>query len=166
MRLAVARIGRPHGVKGEATIETFTDTPEERFFPGARLECDAPSHPILEVIKVRTHQGRWMLTFAEVTDRSAVERLRNFRLYCDVEIKDQSDVDSYHVEALRGLKVVDIDEAVIGTVMAVRHLPGQDLLAVENQDGEYLIPMVHEFITEIDIDQGLIRVNLPEGLVE
>ncbi len=57
MRLAVARIGRPHGIKGEVTIEALTDRPEERFVAGNTLECDSPLHQALEISRVRVHQG-------------------------------------------------------------------------------------------------------------
>ena len=166
MKLAVARIGRPHGVKGEVTVETLTDSPGERFFVGAKLQCDAPDHQILELTRVRIHQGRWMLTFAEVSDRSAAERLRNRRLYSEVDIDESDDEDSYHVEQLRGLRVIDRAGVEIGIVEGVSHLPGQDLLQFKSKDGEHLLPMVHEFIEEIDLAGGHIIVTLPEGLME
>lgn len=166
MRLAVARIGRPHGVKGEVTVETLTDSPEERFFVGAKFDSDSPEHQVLEVSRVRIHQGRWMLTFNEIADRSAAERLRNHRLYSEVDIDESEDEDSYHVEQLRGLRVVDRDGVEIGLVVGVSHLPGQDLLRFESDGGEHLLPMVHEFIEEVDLAGGRIIVTLPEGLMD
>lgn len=166
MKLAVARIGRPHGVKGEVTVETLTDVPEERFFVGAKFECDAEEHPSLEVTRVRLHQGRWMLTFQGIVDRTTAENLRNHRLYSDVEIAESDEDDSYHIEQLRGLKLVDRSGIEIGVVVGVNHLPGQDLLLFTNQDGEHRLPMVHQFIDQVDLVGGRIIVTLPEGLID
>lgn len=166
MRLAVARIGRPHGIKGEVTVETLTDRPEERFVEGFTLECDSPLHQVLEISRVRVHQGTWMLTFTQVADRNEAERLRNSRLYSDVDLNLSDEDESYHVEQLKGLKVQDVDGREIGFVIDVENLPGQDLLKIETAKGKRLIPMVQQFIDEIDLVGGRIVVRLPDGLVD
>ena len=108
-----------------------------------------------------------MLTFAQVSDRSEAERLRNSRLYAEVDVDEvDSDEESYHVEQLKGLKVESTSGQEIGLVIEVENLPGQDLLKVETAKGERLIPMVQQFIEEIDLERGRIVVNVPEGLVD
>ncbi len=166
MRLAVARIGRPHGIKGEATVELFTDRPEERFQIGNRLECDSPSHSSLEISSARIHQGIWLLGFTEVKDRNGIERLRGAQLFAEVEIDEESDDGSYHVEQLIGLSVIDEAEVELGKVSDVLNLPGQDLLEIVTPRGERLIPMVSEFILDIDLERRVVIVALPEGLLE
>ena len=168
MKLAIARIGRPHGVKGEVTIELLTDLPEERFSVGKVIESDSGIHPTLEISRVRIHQGIWMLTFNEIKDRTMAERVRNSRLYSEIDIDEEvGDEDSiFHIEELRGLRVIDHDGAVIGSVTGVQNLPGQDLLEIETPRGQRLIPMVHQFIREIDIEAGRITVEIPAGLMD
>ena len=168
MKLAIARIGRPHGVKGEVTIELLTDLPEERFHLGAVVESDSPLYPSLEISRVRIHQGIWMLTFKEISDRTKAERVRNSRLYAEIDIEEEIDDDgkSFHIEELRGMEVLLVDGALIGKVVAVQNLPGQDLLEIETTTGLRLIPMVHQFIKEIDTEKKCITVEIPEGLVD
>jgi 16S rRNA processing protein RimM len=169
MKLAIARIGRPHGVKGEVTIESLTDLPQERFVVGVALETDSSLFPLLSLSRVRVHQGIWMLTFNEIADRTSAERIRNTRLYCDVDIEEVSEDgegESFHIEQLKGMAVVTESGELIGTVLGVQNLPGQDLLEVETPRGSRLIPMVHQFILEIDSEASRIVVDLPEGLVE
>lgn len=166
MKLAVARIGRPHGIKGEATVELFTDQPEARFIIGNRLESDSTSHPYLEVTSARNHKGIWLLGFKGIVNRNEIERLRGCRLFADVEIDQESDDGSYHVEQLIGASVVTEAGIRLGMVSDVLNLPGQDLLQVETAQGERLIPMVHEFIIDIDLEASVITVELPEGLME
>jgi 16S rRNA processing protein RimM len=166
MRLAVARIGRPHGIKGEATVELFTDQPELRFQVGNRLECDSTSHSSLEISGARIHKGIWLLSFKEIEDRTAIERLRGSQLFAEIEIDQESEDGTYHVEQLIGLRVLTEAEVELGKVSDVLNLPGQDLLEVETSRGERLIPMVEEFILDIDLTRGVIIVRLPEGLLD
>lgn len=166
MRLAVARIGRPHGIKGEATVEAYTDQPERRFAIGNVLESDAPAHPKLEISSARIHKGIWLLGFKGVDDRNGIERLRGSRLFADVEVDEESEEGSYHVEQLIDLKVQRGDGSMVGVVTGVLNLPGQDLLEVETSAGSKLIPMVSEFILSVDLESKRITVELPEGLVD
>ena len=55
MRLLVGRIGRAHGILGEATIEVRTDEPDRRFAIGATVQTD--SHGDLKIISGRVHNG-------------------------------------------------------------------------------------------------------------
>ena len=79
MRLNVGRIGRAHGILGEATIEVRTDLAEERFAIGAKLETD--SHGDLTVKSGRVHNGILLLGFEGIDDRNSVEKLRDVLLF-------------------------------------------------------------------------------------
>lgn len=166
MRLAVARIGRPHGIKGEATVEVLTDRPDERFQDGALLESDSPEFSTLEVAGSRLHQGIWLLRFKGFDDRTAVERIRGLRLYADVIVDEVPEDGSYHVEQLMGMLVKKCDGTVIGEVTDVLDLPGQDLLEVTTEHGPRLIPLVSEFIKDVNLATKVILVAVPEGLVD
>ena len=64
MQLVVGRIGRPHGVRGELTVEVRTDSPDTRFAPGSSLSTDPVTAGPLVVDDLRWHSGRLLLTFA------------------------------------------------------------------------------------------------------
>ena len=67
MRLLVGRIGRAHGILGEATIEVRSDEPDRRFGIGAKLQSD--EHGELTITSGRVHNGILLLGFAGYTDR-------------------------------------------------------------------------------------------------
>ena len=98
MRLNVGRIGRAHGILGEATIEVRTDLAEERFAIGAQLETD--SHGNLMVVSARVHNGILLLGFEGFTDRNAIEKLRDVLLFAQVDIDEpgfeEDDTTSYN----------------------------------------------------------------------
>lgn len=85
MKLNVGRIGKAHGILGEATIEVRTDEAENRFAIGAVLETD--SHGELTVVSARVHNGILLLGFQGIEDRNSIEALRNELLYAEVDIQ-------------------------------------------------------------------------------
>jgi len=150
MRLNVGRIGRAHGILGEATIEVRTDDAATRFALGASLETD--SNGVLVVDSVRVHNGILLLAFVGYTDRNAVEKLRDVLLYADVDIDAPGeDEDDYHVLQLIGCKAALQDGTALGVVKDVLNLPGQDVLVIQADSGEVLIPFVYALVPEVDI---------------
>ena len=68
----------------------------------------------------------------------------------------------YLDEDLIGCRLLQ-DDRVLGSVVAVRHYPAQDVLELE---GGRLIPLVGAFVREIDLDARVVRVEVPPGLLE
>jgi len=150
MRLNVGRIGKAHGILGEATIEVRTDEAEDRFAIGSQLETD--SHGVLTVNSVRVHNGILLLGFEGITDRNQVELLRNELLYAEVDINAPGyDEDDYHVLQLVGCETFLEDGTLFGTISDVLNLPGQDVLAIQTESGEVMIPFVRQLVPTVDI---------------
>lgn len=160
MRLNVGRIGRAHGILGEATIEVRTDDAASRFALGASLETD--DHGNLVVDSVRVHNGILLLSFVGHTDRNAVEKLRDVLLYADVDIDAPGeDEDDYHVLQLIGCKANLEDGTLLGDVKDVLNLPGQDVLVIQANSDEVLIPFVRALVPEVDIPGKRLTVIPP-----
>ncbi len=166
MLLVVARIGRAHGVNGEATIEVRTDLPEERFIVGSVLVTEPSTFGPLTISSVRNHNGTLLLGFKEVKDRTAVEKLRDVLLLADVDISEGGDDDNFHIQELLGCRVVTDAGIEVGIMTDLVQLPGQDLLAVEHNGREILIPFVLEIVPEIDVENKVITITPPEGLLD
>jgi len=150
MRLNVGRIGRAHGILGEATIEVRTDDAASRFALGAVLQTD--TYGDLVVDSVRVHNGILLLSFVGHTDRNAIEKLRDVLLYADVDIDAPGeDEDDYHVLQLIGCTAFLEDESELGKVSDVLNLPGQDVLVIQSTNGEVLIPFVRALVPIVDI---------------
>ena len=167
MRVVVGRIGRPHGIRGEVTVETRTDEPDERFAPGAVLSVDGPVHE-LTVERTHWHSGRLLVTFRDVTDRNAAEALRGLLLHVErPEDERPEDPDEYYDSSLVGCEVSDLGGGAVGTVSEVVHLPAQDLLVVRTADDrDVLIPFVTAIVPEVDPAGRRIVIDPPPGLLE
>ena len=161
MRLNVGRIGRAHGILGEATIEVRTDLAEERFAIGAELDTD--SHGILTVVSARVHNGILLLGFIGISDRDSVEKLRDVLLYSEVDIDEPGfEEDDYHVLQLVGCQAYLVDGDLLGEVTEVLNLPGQDVLSIKSENGEVLIPFVHQLVPIVDIKAKRMTVIPPD----
>ncbi|KAA1420530.1 ribosome maturation factor RimM [Mumia zhuanghuii] len=181
MEIVVGRIGRAHGIRGEVSIDLMTDEPERRFASGSSVvvvpkdpssagagsATSARGRATLTIRATRPHQGRLLVTFAEVPDRTAAEALRGSRIVVDVDPADRpDDPEEFYDHQLEGLKVVS-DGVERGTVRAVLHLPVQDVLAVERVDGtEVLVPFVSALVPEVDLAAGLVHVADVAGLLD
>ena len=163
MKLNVGRIGKAHGILGEATIEVRTDEAEDRFAIGAVLETE--SHGNLTVASARVHNGILLLSFDGIEDRNAIEALRNELLYADVDIDAPGvDEDDYHVLQLIGCKAYLVDGDEFGEVSEVLNLPGQDVLVIKSESGETLIPFVRQLVPIVDIKAR--RMNVIPPVIE
>jgi 16S rRNA processing protein RimM len=166
-RLVVGRVGRPHGVRGEVSVEVLSDAPD-RFTAGVEfLPGDPPGaapHP-LRVETARSHHGRQLVRFAGVADRDGAERLRGVVLTIAAEHARPLGPDEYWPHQLVGLDVVDHAGTVRGTVGAVTQGAAHDLLEVRLvAGGTVLVPAVAALVT-VSLDAGRITVADVPGLL-
>ncbi|MEV4223538.1 ribosome maturation factor RimM [Nonomuraea sp. NPDC049725] len=167
MQLVVGRIGRPHGVRGEVTVEVRTDDPEVRFAAGTSIATDPPARGPLVVESRRWHKGMLLVAFAGVAGRDAAEELRGTMLVIDsADVAPTGDPDEFHDHQLIGLAVVTTGGEPVGEVTDVLH-HGQDLLVVRRAGGgdDALIPFVKALVPEVDPEGGRLVVDPPEGLL-
>lgn len=167
MEVVVGRIGRPHGIRGEVSVEVRTDDPEGRLAPGTTLRTDPAAAGPLTIETGRVHSGRLLLGFQGYPDRTAVEALRGVLLVADVDPDERpEDPEEFYDHQLAGLAVRTVEGEDVGTLHEVLHLPGQDVLAVRRADGsEVLVPFVHEIVPEVDLRAGQLLVDPPPGLL-
>ena len=167
MQVVVGRIGRPHGIRGEVSVEVRTDDPEGRLAPGTTVQTDPVAAGPLTIREGRVHSGRLLLRFDGCDDRTAAERLRGVLLVAEVDPDERpEDPDEYYDHQLEGLAVRTVGGEPVGELSEVLHLPGQDVLSVRRADGsEVLVPFVAELVPSVDVDTGVIEIDPPPGLL-
>ena len=165
--VVVGRIGRPHGVRGEVTVEVRTDDPERRFAPGAVLRTDPADRGPVTITRAHWHGTTLLLSLQGVDSREAAEAVRNTELLVDVaDLPELEDPDSFYDHQLVGLTARLTDGSELGAVVAVRH-EGADLLIIDRgNDGELLVPFVSAIVPTVDVAGGFLVVDPPEGLLE
>jgi 16S rRNA processing protein RimM len=170
--VVVGRIGRPHGVRGEVTVEVRTDDPDLRFTLGAVLRTDPADRGPLTVTGRRWHRDVLLLEFEGpggrvVDSREAAEEYRNTELHVPVaELPELEDPEAFYDHQLVGLAARLPDGTVLGDVTAVRH-EGADLLVVRRiEGGQLLVPFVTAIVPTVDVAGGFVVVDPPEGLLD
>ena len=169
-KVVVARIGKPHGLRGEVTVQLHTDDPESRFVKGAVLDTEAqPGSGVprqLTIRSTRVHRGIWLLGFEEVPDRTGAEGLRGTRLVLDEDTAAAvDDEDAWTEDDLVGLEVRDTAGSRLGTVTGLEIGPAQDRLRVELDDGvTAYVPFVEAIVPAVEEDH--VVVDAPPGLFE
>jgi len=154
--LEVGRIGRPHGLRGEVTVDLLTNV-ASRLEAGAALRTATGE---LVVVAARPHQGRWLVHFEGFEDRTSAEGLRGTVLLA-VSEGDPSDPEALFVHELVGSRVVDSAGDEHGTVVEVLANPASDLLVLDTGP---LVPLT--FVESMA--SGVIRLSstTPDGLLD
>ncbi|GGO30857.1 ribosome maturation factor RimM [Micromonospora parathelypteridis] len=182
MQLVVGRIGKPHGVRGEVTVEVRTDEPEARFAPGTVLRTEPGATPPpadgpgvlfrvpaeLTIEEARFHQGRMLVAFEGILDRDGAEALRGTLLVVDsTDVAPPDDPEEFHDHQLVGLAVVTPAGERLGEVARIDHAPSSDLLVLRRPEGRTaLIPFVRAIVPEVDLAGGRVIVDPPAGLLD
>ncbi len=171
IEVVVGRLGKPHGLRGELTVELRTDEPQRRFEVGATLRVEAPAGSAfaphrLTVAATRWHQGVLLASFEEVADRTEAEAARGVLLHTSVDPGERpEDPEEFYDHQLVGLAVHDEAGALIGEVVGLTH-GAQDLLSIRAVDGrDVLVPFVSALVPEVDLDARRVVVADRPGLV-
>jgi 16S rRNA processing protein RimM len=170
LELTVGRVVKAHGVTGELVVEVRTDDPELRFAPGAILRAkgsDRREHNY-SVETARPHGSRLLVRLAGVADRNAADALRGSVFVIDsADLPPIDEDDTYYDHQLEGLRVRTTDGAEIGVVAEVLHTGAGELLAVKRDEGdELLVPFVGAIVTTVSLEDGVVEIDPPEGLLE
>jgi 16S rRNA processing protein RimM len=165
--VVVGRIGRPHGVRGEVTVEVRTDDPDLRFVPGAVLQTEPADRGPLTVAGTRWHREILLLTVEGVDSREAAEELRDTELLVDVAgLPPLEDPDDFYDHQLVGLTARLPGGEVLGEVVAVEHEGADRLVVARPEGGEVLDPFVAAIVPAVDLAGGELVVDPPAGLLE
>jgi 16S rRNA processing protein RimM len=166
MQLQVARIGKPHGIRGEVTVQVLTDAPEDRFVPGTEFMVQPASAGPLTVSSARWNKDILLLGFDQIKSRNDAEALRGAKLFIETEDLDEDDDEGWYEHELVGLEA-RVGSSVVGKVAALNTMPVQDLLVITTPAGdEILIPFVEQIVPEVNIEEGFVRLTPPDGLFE
>lgn len=175
--LRVCRIGKAQGLRGEVTVQIFTDEPYERFEPGNVL-CTADGEREFVIENARTFKNRWILLFEESQNRNDAEALNGTELYVHAEdAQELAAENAWYIKDLVGLQArlceenqLGLTPKVIGKVVDV--LDGaQSLLKIrldhpiDEENKTALVPFVEAIVPEVDVANGYLTIDPPGGLI-
>ena len=168
--LAIARVLRPQGRRGEVLAEALTDSPSR--FQGLRQvfleDLGKDSQPI-EVESVWSHKGRLVIKFSGVDSITSASRLKGRHVLIPAEERRPLPPNHYYLWQLEGCRVVTERggrRVEVGTVTDIEPTGGVDVLHVATTQGEVLIPLAQAICTKIDTEARTILIDPPEDLLD
>jgi len=167
--VAIAKTAKTRGLRGEIVADILTDFPE-RFENLKRVFAVKPGGERTELKLERFwfQKDRIVLKFAGLDTIEAAEPFVN----CEICVPEGEAVELEEGEffdwQLEGCAVETIEGDRIGIVRELMRTGGTEVLVVDSAEEkrDYLIPFANEICVEVDTEKRLIRVDLPEGLLE
>lgn len=162
--LAVGRIRRPHGVRGEVLMEIFTDFPE-RLIPH-KIIYAGREYRKLKLASVRDHQNGLLLRFEGINNPEEAGFFRNQIVYVNSEEQPELPKGEYYHHQLIGMQVFDEKECNLGILTEILQTGANDVYVVRAKEGsELMLPAIPDVILKVDLIKKTIRVHVLPGLV-
>ncbi len=165
--VAVAKLVKTRGLRGELIADILTDFPE-RFDDLQKVFVVKPSGEIsdLEIEKFWFQKDRIVIKFVGFDSIEAAENLRDCEICVAEDETVELEADEFYDWQLQDCAVETIDGEKLGTVKEVLRTGGTEIIVVKGAEKEYLIPFAETICTEVDVENKLIKVDAPDGLLE
>jgi 16S rRNA processing protein RimM len=165
--VAVGRITRSVGLKGEMSLAMLTDTPE-RFAKLKKVWVGADERQVVRhtVLSVRVTRSAVVLKLQGIESRSAADERRGQFVFVSEDETIPPKKGSFFIHDLVGMNVVTESGEEVGTVQEVMQLPAHDVWVVAAGGKEVLLPAVKEVIRSVDVQRRVVVIRPLEGLLE
>ena len=163
----IAKTVKPRGLRGELVAELLTDFPE-RFDDLTRVfaVCAENKTTELELEKFWFQKNRVVLKFKGIDSIEAAEGWRNCEICIPETEAVELETDEFFDWELEDCEVETVEGAKIGKVRELMRTGGTEILVVEGAEKEYLIPFAETICVEVDVENKMIRVDAPDGLLD
>jgi 16S rRNA processing protein RimM len=161
--VAVGRITKPHGVKGEVVVFVLTEV-EQRFADGSRLMLE--DGRTLTVAASRPDRGKLLVRFEELADRTAVEPLTGAYLFVSEGDVPAAPEDAYWPHQLEGAEVLTESGRSLGSIVEIISTPANDVWVARDGEREILIPALKDVVVSVDTTEKRVVIKEIPGLID
>ncbi len=163
--LLIGKITGVHGLKGY--LKFFSHAESLSVFKkgiNLKLENAGGKQEICTVNQVKPRKKAALLSLKEVKGRDEAEKRVGARVYILRSSLPEPEDDAYYWSDLMGLKVINADGGFLGRLVSVMRTGSNDVYVVKDGDKETLVPALEWVVRKIDLQGGIMEVDLPEGL--
>ncbi len=162
----LGKVVKTHGLKGELSIYLDVDVPDEyEELDSLLIERDGQLVPYF-IADLNLQGHRAIVKLEEVVGIDAASELVGCKIWLTLDNLPELDDDQFYYHEIVGYQVIDEEKGPLGTVASVASLPHQDLLMMEYQGHEVLIPITNDIVLSHDAEAKTLTVRLPEGLLD
>ena len=164
--LEIAKIVGTHGLRGDLKVRVNSGAPE-LLLEVEQLHLRLPAGKTLRVQPIRKslHKGQVLLCLQGYESIDLVGPLVGSDILIPETLLPDLDDDEYYWKQLKGLSVVDRQRGVIGHLDKMFSTAAHDTYVVKGALGEIMIPAVEQFVLEINLQERVVTVDLPDGLI-
>ena len=163
----VGKIVNTQGLQGEMRVLSVTDFAEERFKKGNKLALFDKKDQFVMDVEIASHRKAKnfdIIKFKGMYHINDIEKFRDFSLkVAEEDLTDLEDGEFYYHEII-GLEVYEND-VLLGTIKEILQPGANDVWVVKRKGKrDLLLPYIPPVVLGIDIEQGRVDVEIPEGL--
>ena len=164
---ALGRIVKPHGIRGEVQVYSYSDVDYFLDYKDIFVQGKYGDKVPQRVIKARIKKGQSVvLTLEGVVDRTQAGFFVGKEIFLDKAKLLPLAEGEYYWHEIEGLSVVSAEGEELGILSDVLTTGAHDVYVVKGDKGEILVPAVEQMVKKIDLKKGVMKVDLPPGLVE
>lgn len=157
---------KTHGLKGEIIIFLDVDIPENyQDLESVFVEIDKKLIPFF-VERFQLRGDKAIVKLEDIDNIEDAKSLKASRLFLPLDVLPELEEDQFYFHEIIGFTMVDKVKGDVGEIKDVFDMTGQDLMAVEHEGKEVLVPINDQIITKVDKTNHKIFVSLPEGLLD
>ncbi len=165
--ITIAKTVKTRGLRGEIVADLLTDFPE-RFDNLTRVfaVCADNKTSELELEKFWFQKNRIIFKFKDIDSIEGAEKWRDCEICVPESEAVELEEDEFFDWELENCAVETVEGEKIGEVQELMRTGATEILVVKGAEKEYLIPFAETICVEIDTENKLIRVDIPEGLLD
>lgn len=164
--LEIGQVVATHGLRGDLKVRLNSGDPDLLMsMDRVALRLPVGTMLNLEIIRQVVHKGQVLLRFKGYESINDAEPLIRSQVLVAEGTLPELEEDEFYWGQLQGLKIVDRERGDIGTLKDIYSTAAHDTYVVVGRFGEVLIPVVKEFVLDINLEEGVVTVALPHGLV-
>ncbi len=162
----IGYITKTKGLKGEVQVYFEYDEPGDLTLDSVFAEINGKLVPFfISAYKLQNNQtGNFYFDDVDTIEKASA--LVRKKLYLSNELKPVRDEDEFLITDLKGFIVFDETAGELGEIIEIHEYPQQFVAVVPYKFKEIMFPLNDDLIMEIDEDKGILKVNLPEGLID
>ncbi|MDO4754649.1 MAG: ribosome maturation factor RimM [Bacillota bacterium] len=163
--IVIGKMVSHHGIRGEIKIYPFTDD-VTKFLSFRHLYISEKSgYRKLEIAQCRIHKNMPLVKFHGIDTIEQGLHLIGCEVAAERDVLDDGEGGHFIVDLI-GLRAVGMAGEEYGVILDVIQNSAQDLYEIKHPSGKkFLVPVVDEFVKEINVDEGYVKLSLIEGLL-
>ncbi len=165
--VALAKIIKAHGLNGEVKIQLYfenSDTIRDNMKVTLIWSDGRERELNIEYIKYSIPRPR--IKFREILTREDTDEIREAEICLPRNDLPETEEDEFYLQDLIGFEIIDENSQTLGLVSDVQIMPANDILVLDYQNKEVLIPMIDDIIKLIDFENNRIIIQVMDGLLD